>query len=212
LKQSAVEMSRFAPETFFARAAERLKRVPSFDKAGGDHQLNPDFATAVKGYLDAAVLIPVVARRPHAGVLLTRRTKNLAAHAGQIAFPGGKIEPADAGPAAAALREAQEEIGLDPAGVKIVGYLDPYLTRTGFRVMPVVGRIAPGGAFTLNPDEVDDLFEVPLSVLMTPANYHRRSRVLNGQTRYFYEIPFDGRIIWGATAGIIRNWYERMFG
>jgi 8-oxo-dGTP pyrophosphatase MutT (NUDIX family) len=212
LKQSAVEMSRFGPEAFFVRAAERLKREPSPQAAGGDYQLNPDFALAVETYLDAAVLIPVVARQPAAGVLLTRRTKHLPAHAGQIAFPGGKIEPDDAGPAAAALREASEEIGLDPASVEIVGYLDPYLTRTGFRVTPVVGRIEPGGSFTLNRDEVDDLFEVPLPVLMTPANHHRRSRVLNGQTRYFYEIPFDGRIIWGATAGIIKNWYERMFG
>ncbi len=205
-------MSRFAPEPFFARAAERLRRVPSFDQAGGDHQLNPEFAGAVSAYLDAAVLVPVVARMAEAGVLLTQRTQTLTNHAGQIAFPGGKIDPADAGPAAAALREAEEEIGLDPATVEIVGYLDPYLTRTGFRVMPVVGRVEPGGTFTLNRHEVDELFEVPLSVLMTPANHNRRSRVLNGRTRYFYEIPFDGRIIWGATAGIIRNWYESMFG
>ena len=189
MKQSAVEMSRFAPEAFFARAAKRLKRKPSSEATDGDYQLNPDFASAVEKYVDAAVLIPVVARRPAAGVLLTRRTQHLAAHAGQIAFPGGKIEPEDAGPAAAALREAGEEIGLDPASVEIVGYLDPYLTRTGFRVMPVVGRIDPGGAFSLNRDEVDELFEVPLPVLMTPANHHRRSRVLHGKMRYFYEIP-----------------------
>ncbi len=212
MKQSAGEMSRFGPDAFFARAAERLNRLPSPATIGGDHELNPDFAGAVQTYLDAAVLIPVVARQPAAGVLLTQRTMHLPSHAGQIAFPGGKIEPQDAGPGAAALREASEEIGLDPASVEIIGFLDPYLTRTGFRVTPVVGRVAPGGVFSLNRDEVDDLFEVPLPVLMTPANHHRRSRVLNGQTRYFYEIPFEGRIIWGATAGIIRNWYERMFG
>jgi 8-oxo-dGTP pyrophosphatase MutT (NUDIX family) len=205
-------MSRFAPDAFFARAAERLNREPSLANAGGDHVLNPDLAADAETYHDAAVLIPVVARLPYASVLLTLRTPHLSAHAGQIAFPGGKIEPADAGPAAAALREANEEIGLDPAAVMVVGYLDPYLTRTGYRVVPVVGRIEPGGAFTLNNEEVDDLFEVPLAFLMTPANHRRRNRVVMGQQRYFYEITFEGRAIWGATAGIIRALYERIFG
>jgi len=211
LSETPTDMAEFVPAAFFARAARRLHHEPPLVNAGGDHVLNPDFVGKQIDYHDAAVLIPVVARSPAVGALLTRRTPHLSAHGGQIAFPGGKIDPTDAGPAAAALREAREEIGLDPATVEIVGHLDAYLTGTGYRVMPVLGRVEPGQRFVPNRQEVEEIFEVPLAFLMTPANHRRTSRVFMGGRRTFYEMPFEGRNIWGATAGIIRALYERMY-
>ncbi len=162
-------------------------------------------------YKDAAVLIPVMAKTPLA-VLFTLRTPRLSAHAGQVSFPGGKIDVADADPTAAALREAEEEIGLDPKSVTLIGSLAPYLTGTGYRVVPVLGRIPAAPAFRLNHDEVEEVFEVPLAFLMTPGNIQRRSRMLGGRERHFYEMEFEGHTIWGATAGIIVALYQRMFG
>jgi 8-oxo-dGTP pyrophosphatase MutT (NUDIX family) len=202
----------FAPDQFFPRAAARLKREPDPRAAVGDHILNPGLSPELVKYTDAAVLIPVVAREPASTVILTQRTPHLSKHAGQIAFPGGKIDPRDVGPAAAALREAREEIGLDPAAVAVIGYLDPYLTGTGYRIVPVIGRITPDPALHLNRDEVEDAFEVPLSFLMTEANHRRGSRVFAGRERHFYEMPFGERYIWGITAGIIRGLYERVYG
>ena len=144
-------------------------------------------------------------------VLLTQRTAHLKDHAGQISFPGGKIDAADASPMAAALREADEEIGLAADRIEPIGYLDLYLTTFGFRIVPVVARVAPEFALTLNRDEVDDAFEVPLAFLMSPENHQRKSREWNGLTRHFYEMPFGERYIWGATAGILRNLYERIY-
>ncbi|MCC6735070.1 MAG: CoA pyrophosphatase [Bauldia sp.] len=160
---------------------------------------------------DAAVLMPVVDRRPDAAILLTRRTETLSTHAGQIAFPGGKVDPADADPVACALREAEEEIGLPPSAVEVLGCLPPFLTGTGFRVFPVLARIEPGYRLALNPAEVADAFEVPLAFLMDAGNHRRGSRVFNGVERSFYEMPFGGHYIWGVTAGIIRILYERMY-
>ncbi|CAN5248564.1 CoA pyrophosphatase [soil metagenome] len=208
---TAAADSRFAPEQFFPLAAARLKPEPDLEAPVGDHILNPGFPLDGIKFTDAAVLIPVVARRP-ASVILTKRTPNLSAHAGQISFPGGKIDPHDLGPAAAALREAQEEIGLDPAAVQVVGYLDPYLTGTGYRVVPVIGRVEPDSPLHINRDEVEDAFEVPLEFLMTETNHRRGSRVFNGRERHFYEMPFGERYIWGITAGIIRGLYERIYG
>jgi 8-oxo-dGTP pyrophosphatase MutT (NUDIX family) len=205
--------SPFAPASFFARAATRLDHVPGAAKAGvvGDHHLNPGLLDDGGVYRDAAVLIPVVAREPQASVILTERTPHLSAHAGQIAFPGGKIDPEDEGPAAAAIREAGEEIGLDRRVIQPVGFLDPYLTRTGFRIVPVVARVEPDHRLVLNPHEVGSVFEVPLAFLMDPANHRQGSREFLGKLRYFYEMPFGERYIWGVTAGIIRGLYERMF-
>ncbi len=210
----ALGVSLFAPDAFFARAATRLDRepVPQETARLGDEHLNPDITAEGITFRDAAVLIPVVAREPEASILLTQRTAHLSAHAGQIAFPGGKIEPDDASAAAAALREAEEEIGLSPALVEPLGYLPPYLTRTGYRIIPVIGRVDPAHSLTINPNEVVDAFEVPLSFLMTPDNHRQGSRVFKGTPRYFYEMPFNERYIWGITAGIIRGLYERVYG
>lgn len=214
MKTPPEDESPFSPEAFFARAAARLDVEPqrSASEALGDQHLNPDVTAAGMSFRDAAVLIPIVARRPQASVLLTQRTPHLSAHAGQIAFPGGKIDPDDYTPAAAALREAEEEIGLTPAKVEPLGYLPPYLTRTGYRIVPVLGRVEPDHRITINPEEVVDTFEVPLSFLMTSGNHRRGSRQFNGKTRHFYEIPFNERRIWGITAGIIRGLYERVYG
>lgn len=210
MNATADPASAFAPEAVFPRLRDRLAATAEGREAGGDHILNPDFATRPVAYRDAAVLIPLVAR-DHATVLLTARTAHLNAHAGQIAFPGGKIDATDASPVAAALREAGEEVGLAPSFVSIVGQLPPYLSRTGYRIQPVIARVEPGFALHLNRDEVDDAFEVPLAFLMDPANHRRGTLTHQGRARYFYEMPFEGRYIWGVTAGIIRALYEQVF-
>ena len=199
------------PEAFFVRAAERLSPSPPEGRSMGEQVLNPGLLEDGGAFRDAAVLVPLVAHQSGVTALLTLRTPHLAVHAGQVAFPGGKIEPSDGGPAEAALREATEEIGLDPAGVAVVGYLDRYLTGTGYRITPVVARVAPEPMLALNPQEVQEAFEVPLAFLMNPQNHRLGSRIFMGRERHFYEMPFEGRYIWGITAGIIRDLYERMF-
>src|SRR3954470_2926468 len=158
----------------------------------------------------AAVLVPVV---DHAepGVLLTMRTSDLPSHANQIAFPGGKIDATDATPLAAALREADEEIGLSATLVEPIGYLDLYLTFTGFRILPVVARVIPNYELKINASEVADAFEVPLAFVMDEANHKRNSRDWKGVTRHYYEMPFGQRYIGGGTAGILVNLYEKIY-
>jgi 8-oxo-dGTP pyrophosphatase MutT (NUDIX family) len=159
----------------------------------------------------AAVLVGLVDHAEGLTMLLTLRTEHLPSHAGQVAFPGGKIDAGDADAVAAALREAREETGLDAAFVEPIGFLDVYQTRTGFRVVPVVALIRPG--FTLEPHagEVDAVFEVPLAFLMDPANHAQESREWQGATRHFYAMPYGDRYIWGATAGMIRNLYDLVY-
>lgn len=159
----------------------------------------------------AAVLIPLV-MRDRLGLLLTQRTAHLSTHSGQIAFPGGKVDADDRDATAAALREAQEEIGLAPSHVEVLGHLPEYVTGTQFHITPVVALVEPGFALTPNPDEVDDVFEVPLDFLMDPANHRRHGFEWNGELREWYSMPYqDGgreRFIWGATAGMLRNLYR----
>jgi 8-oxo-dGTP pyrophosphatase MutT (NUDIX family) len=157
----------------------------------------------------AAVLIPVV-DHPEPTVLLTLRSTHLADHAGQIAFPGGKIDATDASPLDTALREAEEEIGLDRCFVDPIGYLDVYGTGFGFRILPTVARVKPGFKLSINRGEVADAFEVPLSFLMNPANHQLHSKDFRGMERSYYAMPYAERYIWGATAGILRVLYERI--
>lgn len=170
----------------------------------GDHTINEGLPAK-----PAAVLVPVVAR-PVPTVLLTLRSSDMPDHSGQIAFPGGKIEPEDATPLDAALREAEEEIGLSRQHVRPLGYLLPFLSRTGYLITPLVALVHPPFQLTINPREVSDAFEVPLDFLMDPRNHQRRSREWNGETRHFYAMPYQERYIWGITAGILRNLWERL--
>ena len=160
----------------------------------------------------AAVLVPLVMRGDDLNVILTRRSHHLPTHAGQIAFPGGLCEDSDADVGATALREAHEEIGLDPAYVTLVGVSDAYETVTGFAVTPVVGVVDSAATFTPDPREVDEIFEVPLAFLMDTANHEPQAREYNGVARRFYAMPYGDYYVWGATAGIVRALYLRVFG
>jgi 8-oxo-dGTP pyrophosphatase MutT (NUDIX family) len=154
----------------------------------------------------AAVLLALVVRPAGTCVVLTQRAAHLTAHAGQISLPGGRMEVWDISAVAAALRESEEEIGLEPGLVEIVGSLRPYDTVTGFRIYPVVGWIAePPAVWRPDPSEVTEVFEVPLDFLLEPANHRRDSYVRNGERRHFFVLPYEDRYIWGATAGILVN-------
>lgn len=160
----------------------------------------------------AAVLLGLVARPEGPHVILTQRTGHLRDHAGQISLPGGRLEPCDASPAAAALREAQEEIGLAPEKVELLGGLRHYDTVTGFRIHPVVGWIEPPVELQPDPFEVEEVFELPLSFALDRANHRRDSYLRNGERRHFYVLPYQDRYIWGATAGILVNFARLLSG
>ena len=179
----------------------------------GDHTLNPDVVeTLSRAKLrDAAVLVPIVDKGPDAPVILTQRASAMRKHSGQVAFPGGAIDPEDASPEDAALREAEEEIGLDPKFVEPVGRLPDYLTTTGFRITPILAVVRPGFEITVNPAEVDTVFDVPLGFLIDPENHQRDSIIWEGKERFFYTMPYQDRHIWGVTAGILRTLYERLY-
>ncbi|WP_207483375.1 NUDIX hydrolase [Arenibaculum pallidiluteum] len=171
----------------------------------GDQDLNPSMEPMRPVLRPASVLVPLVDRAEGVTLIFTQRTAHLAAHAGQISFPGGGLEECDSDEIACALRETNEEIGLEAARVTVLGCLDTYVTRTGFRVTPVVGLVEP--PFALNPDpfEVAEVFEVPLAFFLDPANRRRESRNLGGVERFFYAFPYGERYIWGATAGMLVN-------
>jgi 8-oxo-dGTP pyrophosphatase MutT (NUDIX family) len=160
----------------------------------------------------AAVLVGLMDRGDDYGVLLTLRPDTMPTHAGQVAFPGGRLEDADGSLLGAALREAEEEVGVDPATVEVLGQGDPYLTGTGFLVSLFVARLPGGFVPRPHPREVADVFETPLSFLMTPDNHQRHSREWRGALRTYYAMPHNGRYIWGATAGMIRALYGRIYG
>ena len=205
-----------APD-FLARARTRLQPCDFADEASaavrvGDHTLNPDqlLLADVANARPAAVLIPLIAREDGTTVLLTQRSSSLRSHSGQIAFPGGRIDGPDETPVQAALREAQEEIGLDPSRVEPFGRLDAYLSGSGFRIVPIVAQVHPPFSLSINDAEVADAFEVPFDFLMDEANHQRQSRDWKGTQRHFYAMPWKERYIWGVTAGILRNLYERL--
>jgi len=207
----------FAPPLYSAadfrlRALREENFIPDDDE-DGDHRFNPGFGSFITrtGLRDAAVLIPVVDHGAEATVILTKRAETLRNHTGQVAFPGGRIDPTDRDPEHTALREATEEIGLSGDHVDIIGRMPDYVSGSGYRIAPVLAVVRPGFALSINPDEVDAAFEVPLRFLMDPANHLRDSRVWSGQEWFFYDMPYEGRRIWGVTAGIIRTLYERLY-
>lgn len=161
------------------------------------------------GITPAAVLVAVV-DRPEPTVILTLRPETMRKHPGQISFPGGRIDPGDDGPVAAALREAEEEIALPPAAVEVIGLADVYRTVTGFEVTPVVGIVPPGLTLVPHPGEVAAVFEAPLHYLLDPAHQQERSAIWRGRERHYYEIDYEGRRIWGATAAMIVNLGRRL--
>lgn len=157
---------------------------------------------------DAAVLIPVLKKPEGLAILLTQRTDHLHDHAGQISFPGGRRDPGDADLQATALRESQEEIGLDSGRVEVIGALPEYLTVSGYRVTPVVALVDPQPHYPIDAFEVADIFDVPMAFLMDPANHQVRVWSSGEEHRRFYAMPYQERFIWGATAGILRNLYH----
>jgi 8-oxo-dGTP pyrophosphatase MutT (NUDIX family) len=207
-------MSWTTREDFDARA--RLRLLPATEDLDvhvrSDFDLTPDLKGAPAGQIRrAAVLVGLIDRGDDYGVLLTMRPATMREHAGQIAFPGGRIDPSDASALAAALREAHEEVGMNPSVATVIGQADPYLTSTGYVVSPFLARLP--GDFTPVPEqhEVAEVFETPLSFLMTPENHLRHAREYGGISRSFYAMPHDGRYIWGATAGMIRALYDRLY-
>jgi len=189
----------------------RLQQEPPEVGGHDDYDLAPELRSGSFGGVKAAVLLPIVARETPS-LLLTRRTETLARHSGQISFPGGRSEVGDLSPVETALRETFEETGIAPGFVAVAGYLDRYLTGTGFDIQPVVGVLAQD--FTLKPDprEVAHVFEVPLAFLLDPANRRRESRHIAGRDRRFYAFTYEGHEIWGATAAIIVDLAVRFDG
>jgi 8-oxo-dGTP pyrophosphatase MutT (NUDIX family) len=189
----------------------RLLQAPPEVRAHDDYDLAPELRPASFDGVKAAVLLPIVARNEPT-LLFTRRTETLAKHSGQISFPGGRSEADDLSPVETALRETLEETGIAGGFITVAGYLDRYLTGTGFDIQPVVGVLAEGFALAPDPREVASVFEVPLAFLLDPANRRRETRVIGGRDRRFYAITYQEHEIWGATAAIIVDLASRLDG
>lgn len=197
-----------------ARLSERLHRRDGHARDRGDYDLNPKWRESVGDVRElkpAAVLIPIIERQAGLRVLFTRRADHLARHAGQVSFPGGRLHDADDDEVAAALRETEEEVGLSRTFVTVLGELDRYETGTGFAIHPFVGLVRDGFELKIDKAEVAEAFEVPLAFLMNPANHEPRTATWQGRERRFYGMTYDGHYIWGATAGILINLYERLY-
>ena len=179
--------------------------------AGGDLVINPHFQVQTP-LRSAAVLVPIVTRQGGPTVLFTQRTDHLEHHPGQVSFPGGHVEESDGSPEETAIRETEEEVGLHRRHIEVIGRIDTYLTSTGFSVVPVVARIDPPFEITPDPEEVAEVFEVPLAFLLNPDNHRRETRLFGDQTWYAYAMPYNGYNIWGVTAGMVRNFYEILAG
>lgn len=201
---------------FIAHARPRLLADPDLETGliadmHGDHKINGlnPVPEQLRNAIPAAVLAPIVVRPDGTSLILTERSTRLSKHSGQVAFPGGRMDPGET-PVAAALREAQEEIGLDPALVTPIGFLPSYYVGTGYRIIPVVGLVDPAARLTINPQEVARVFETPLEHMLDPARHRIDSRLWQGEMRHFYVIDHHEAYIWGATAALIRVLYERL--
>lgn len=196
-----------------ALAPARLHQAPLARHRHGDDDLNPGARMIPEDETPkpAAVLVPLVARPDGLHMLLTQRQPHLARHAGQVAFPGGRIDAEDAGVVAAALRETAEETGIAPQFVEPLGFLDGYLTSSNYLVTPVVALLRQGFELAPQEAEVADIFEVPFAFLMNPAHHERHAREWRGLQRHYYAMPWRERYIWGATAGMIRNMYSLLY-
>ena len=192
----------------FGGAADAAEAAALRAATRGDHDLNPGMTPPSTALRPAAVLVPLIDHPEGMTVLLTQRTAHLSAHAGQISFPGGRIEEHDVDPTAAALRETEEEVGLRREHVRVIGRLDTYITGTGFEITPVVGLVRVPFSLTIDPFEVAEAFEVPLSFVLDRANFRRTMRDVEERTRVFFVLPYQGRNIWGATAGMLVNLAE----
>jgi len=190
-----------------------VRRGDGSGPEAGDFRYNPDATDAIRAMArkDAAVLVSVIERGDGAHMVLTKRTEALRTHSGQIALPGGRIDPDDLTPEAAALRECEEETGIPRDAVRTVGRLPVYLSGSGFRIHPVLAVIEGDPPVRPNPDEVESVFEVPMAFLMNRDNHRKGSVVWNGKRRYFLEMPYGEHRIWGVTAGIIRTVYEGLY-
>ncbi len=176
-----------------------------------DNDLNPDWPDKIDARRAAAVLAPIIKRPEGWTMLFTERSVETPAHPGQISFPGGRVA-GDESALETALRETFEEVGIEPRFIEPIGAWDRYDTITGFRVTPIVGLVEPGFELKLDPREVASVFEAPLDFLMNPANHEKREAQWQGRTRYYYAMPYRDHFIWGATAGMIRALWERLYG